>query len=151
LEFKQTQSRGEAMNTLIGNVLVLRKVKLFETLSAELLQTIATILQQKNIAANEILFRQGDWGDGMYIVAKGRVNIIQNETIISVCTDDTFFGELALLDDEPRFATAIAAEDSQLFFIEKSEFIRLTDEVPAILRAVTQTVVGYLRHPKVDH
>lgn len=147
LEFKQGKLVEETMGDIIANVLVLRKVPLFASLSAELLQTIAVIVQQQSVAANEVLFRQGDWGDGMYIVAKGRVNIMQNEQLIKVCNNETFFGELALLDDEPRVASAIAAEDSNLFFIEKSEFIRLTDEVPEILRAVTQAVLGYLRHP----
>lgn len=147
LDFKQGKLKGDKMSELISRALVLRKVTLFSSLPAELLQTIAEILQQKNCAANEVLFQEGDWGDGMYIVAKGSVNLLQKNKQFSVCGDDSFFGELALLDDEPRFATAIAAEDSKLFFIEKSEFIRLTDEVPAILRAVTQAVVSYLRHP----
>ncbi len=146
-EFKQGHLRGEKMNELIGNILLLRKVSLFATLSAELLQTIASILQQRNIAANEIIFQQGDWGDGLYIVAKGSINIVQNGQLIRVCGQDSFFGELALLDDEPRAASAIASEDSKLFFVEKSEFTRLTDEVPDILRAVTKTVLSYLRHP----
>ncbi len=146
-DFKKGLLEGDTMSEIIGNILVLRKVALFATLSAELLQTISTILEQQNIAANEVLFKQGDIGDGLYIVAKGSVNIIQNEKLIKVCGEDSFFGELALLDDEPRAASAIAAEDSKLFFIEKSEFNRLTDEVPDILRAVTKAVLGYLRHP----
>lgn len=148
LNFKQGILGDNEMNELISKVMVLRKVSLFASLSTELQKMIAEIVQQKNTAEDEILFKQGDWGDGIYIVAKGAVNLVQDDKLIKICKEGDFFGELSLLDNEPRFATAIADVDSKLYFIEKSEFSRLTDEVPAILKTVVKTVVGYLRQPK---
>jgi HEAT repeat protein len=145
IEFKQGIKQGDSMDELIEKILVLRKVSLFSSLSAELLQSIAEIVQQEDIAAQQIIFKEGEMADGMYIVVKGGINIIKNEQVINFCTAGAFFGELALLDDAPRYASATAQEDTQLFFIEKSDFNRLTDEVPEILKAVTQTIIGYLR------
>lgn len=133
------------MDDLIEKILVLKKVSVFSSLSAELLQSIAEIVQQEDIAEEQVIFNEDDIADGMYIVVKGGIDILKNNRRINFCGSGTFFGELALLDDAPRFATAIAKEDTQLFFIEKSDFNRLTDEVPEILRAVTQTIIGYIR------
>jgi CRP-like cAMP-binding protein len=128
---------------------VLRKVSLFSFLPAELLQSIAEIVQQDDVAAGQIIFNEGEIADGLYIVARGGVDILKNNQAINFCGPRAFFGELALLDDAPRFASAVAKEDSQLFFIEKSDFNRLTDEVPEILRGITQTILGYLRKTQV--
>lgn len=149
IEFTQGIKRGDKMDDLIEKILVLRKVPLFSNLSAELLQSIAEIVQQEDIAAGETIFKQDEIADGVYIVVKGGVEIIKNQQVINYCESGGFFGELALLDDAPRFASAIAKVDSQLFYIEKSDFNRLTDEVPEILRALTQTIISYLRKAQV--
>ncbi len=149
IEYKQGIKQGDVMDDLIEKILVLRKVSLFSFLSAELVQSVAEIVQQEDIASGQIIFDEGEIADGMYIVVKGGVDIIKNKQTINFCGSGSFFGELALLDDAPRFASAVAKEDTQLFFIEKSDFNRLTDEVPEILKAVTQTIIGYLRNTQV--
>lgn len=71
--------------------------------------------------AGEFLFREGDAGDGLFIVVKGSVRISKRsatgEEALAVLEPPAFFGEMALIDLSARAADAIANEDSELFFL----------------------------------
>ena len=114
---------------------------------AELLQSIAETLISVDAAKDEILFNEGDVANGLYIVAKGEI-VTKKQPDIMLKTYKTadFFGELALLDGNPRRATAIATEESLLYRLSRSEFERITDDVPEILKVIVKTVLSYLPH-----
>jgi hypothetical protein len=145
-EFKKGRKQPDLEGELIEKVLLLRKVALFSFLSSEILQNIANIIHIKEIPKGGVIFKEGDPGVGLYILTSGRVNIVKNEMNIKLIMPGDFFGELALLDNAPRFAAAIVNEDAKLFFIEKNDFRQLTDELPEILKAVTKAIITYLRN-----
>lgn len=122
----------------------LRKVELFKTLPAETLQVLASCCSTKNLVTSEIIFNEGDEGDGLYIVDSGEVLITKQGLELNRMRESTYFGELALLSDIPRFATAIAAKDSVLLYIDKSDFDRITDENPEIMKNIIKQVIKYL-------
>jgi CRP-like cAMP-binding protein len=75
----------------------------------------------RSFKADEVVFREGDAGDGLFIVIKGSVRISKQcasgEEALAVLEPPAFFGEMALIDFSARAAGAIANEDSELFFI----------------------------------
>ncbi|HJW43493.1 MAG TPA: cyclic nucleotide-binding domain-containing protein [Geothrix sp.] len=81
--------------------------------------------------AGQVIFREGDAGDGLFMVVKGSVRIskrsVTGEEALAVLEPPAFFGEMALIDFSARAADAIANEDSQLFFIPLQELRSLIE------------------------
>ena len=71
--------------------------------------------------------------------------MVRGGTNLATIERHGFFGELALLDEEKRVATAIAKTQCSLIFIEKDLFNRIANDVPDVLRAVLKIILGYLR------
>ena len=97
----------------------LKQVPLFQDLSGRDLKKVARLLHERTYQPGEVIFREGDPGAGMYIVRKGKVNIVigrpdGSEQLLAPIADRQFFGEMALLEAAPRSASAVAAEKSEL-------------------------------------
>lgn len=97
----------------------LRAVPLFEHLRTIQLKKILRIMHERTYQAGEVIFREGDPGAGMFIIRHGAVNIVIRmpdgaEKVIAEMTDRQFFGEMALLEDVPRSATAVATQKTRL-------------------------------------
>ena len=94
---------------------------LFQNLSETERAQILIIGQVKSYAANQVIFREGDAGDGLFILVNGSVRIskqsVTGEEALAVLEPHAFFGEMALIDFSPRAADAIANEAADLFFI----------------------------------
>lgn len=126
-------------------VFILRKVELFKNLPGETLLVIANETETRDMIAEQTLFTMGDPPTGLFIIASGTVEIIKQNKVISRLKPNGFFGELALLDNAKRSATAIAKTEGVLLYLDKETFKRMTDELPQVLRAVVQVVLHYLR------
>lgn len=115
----------------------LRKIYLFEGLTPEELQKVIGIGEEKKYTGEETIFKEGDVGDGLYAVLSGavRISVIVpgvGEEALAILREGDYFGEMALIDDYPRSATAIAHGDSVLLKIEKETFKRLLFEELAV-------------------
>lgn len=91
----------------------------------------------RKFAAGEMIFRAGDPGDGFYTVESGRVQISaaigNNETrVLATIGPGDFFGEMAVLDDAPRSATARAEEATTAFFLSRDELLDLLEREPRL-------------------
>jgi CRP-like cAMP-binding protein len=99
---------------------ILRKVPIFSDLSQSELKALERIVHKRSYQINEVVFNMGEPGVGMYIIEQGAVSIAlptsekENYKELALLKDGDFFGELALLDEEPRSATAIAKQPTQL-------------------------------------
>lgn len=96
---------------------LLRRVPIFEDLSKRELAAVVRILHEREYQEEEIIFRENEPGMGMYIIQSGCVAIISEsgQLKLSEFSDGEFFGDVALLDDAPRSATAIAQCPSRIF------------------------------------
>jgi CRP-like cAMP-binding protein len=101
----------------ISTIDLLSGIPLFEEFSKRELAAVERILHRREYNRDELIFRQGERGLGMYIVKRGRVLIVSepDRQQILELKDGDFFGEMALLDDASRSATAIAATDCSVF------------------------------------
>jgi CRP-like cAMP-binding protein len=136
---------NDPMLGVLEKVLVLRGSSLFGDLSGEELYPVAEIAEPTPFAAGDVVVREGDPGDALFVVAGGRFEIVKGEAKLRVIEKGAVFGELALLDGAPRSATVVTLVDGQLLRIPRAEFEALLDESPELARGVIRTLLGHLR------
>jgi CRP-like cAMP-binding protein len=128
---------------------LLARISLFENLQAEELEQLSALLRSRRYAKGEVIFHQGDIGTALYIVRKGQVAIRLSsddgkEAILALLDRGDFFGELALLEEEPRSTDAIAREEVDLLSLQREDFRRFLEERPQLamklLSALTRLV-----------
>ncbi len=135
---------GENMNTN-EKVLFLRRVNIFKTMPAEALEVMTESLIESKVAANEDIFLYGDDADRVYMVVSGVIQIHIDKQVLNEVSEFGLFGELALLDNLPRTATATAKTNVVLFAIYKQEFNQLLEDMPELSKAVIAQLLPYLR------
>jgi Flp pilus assembly CpaE family ATPase len=124
---------------------LLRTMDIFSTLPSEKVETIAQLLRERRLTESEVLCRQGDPGDAMFIVTGGRIRLSTtdpsgNEKVLTYFTDGQFFGETSLLTGAPRSATATAETDSQLLVLDKVAFDDLLANHAQSMREILKVV-----------
>ena len=106
---------------------IMKNIPLFSGLGDEELAVLFRYAVRKPVARNTLLFAQGSPGDALYIIQRGKVKVVLSdvegkEVILTVLGSGDFFGEMALIDDEPRSAGVMTMESSEFYVISKSDF-----------------------------
>lgn len=109
---------------------VLKKVALFEGLTQGQLAKVARIALSRSHAAGDFLFREGDSGQEMFILTTGKVRISKSvpgigEEALAILEAGQYFGEMAVIEDSPRSADAIAHSDCTVWVIERAKLDQL--------------------------
>lgn len=123
----------------------LRVVKLFAELPNALIEEIATLVQEVTFAADETIFHQGDYGDAMYVIVAGQVQIHSGGRTLGIMEKDGVFGEMAILDPEPRSAAATAITDTRLLRLSRTSLTELIATQPALATGLLQNLCRQLR------
>ncbi len=128
----------------------LRSVNLFADLKDNELETISRILYVNTYQRGQLIFQEGEDGNALFVVLKGRVKVCLydeegREYVLDVIGKDGFFGELALIDELPRSANAIAMEGSDLLIVRRADFTKLLMENPSISINILKVLAGRLR------
>jgi CRP-like cAMP-binding protein len=113
----------------------LGKVPLFQELEPSRLKLLAFTSEMINFQNGEILFKAGEPGDCAYVIMEGEVEIlsaVDDDSVVAVLQINQIFGELALLNDEPRSATLRAKGDLKVMKISESQFMELIRENPGL-------------------
>ncbi|MBI1279906.1 MAG: DUF1003 domain-containing protein [Anaerolineaceae bacterium] len=113
----------------------LKSVKLFELMDDSELEELAAHIDEASFAPSQILFKAGDKGDSMHILLSGKVETFvydgeANRIKLSEVDEGGIVGELSLLDNQPRSATAIAVEETRTFIIDRDDLKRLFQKKP---------------------
>jgi MFS family permease len=122
----------------------LRSIAMFAPLPAPTLEQLASSLERVGLGAGEVVFRQGDQGDRFYIVDSGEVEIEIDGREANVLGPGESFGEIALLRDIPRTATARARTSSELYALERDDFLTAVTGHSASREAAESVVVARL-------
>jgi CRP/FNR family transcriptional regulator, cyclic AMP receptor protein len=113
------------------NTAFLTESPLFQNLDETERAQILIIGQVRGYQKDEVIFHEGDSGDGLFIVVRGSIRISKRsstgEEALAVLEPHAFFGEMALIDFSPRAADAIANEPTDLFFIPLKELRSLIE------------------------
>ncbi len=126
---------------------VLRTVPLFKQVPEADLVAFARLVRERRRPRGGMILSQGDPGDALFLIRSGQVKVSVvaedgREVILSVLGAGSFFGELALLDDEPRSAHVIAMEDTVLLQLHREDFrgrLKLSPELSiSLLRELSQ-------------
>jgi len=128
----------------------LKKIPLFSNFSDALLDLLYRAGFTKDYAKGSTVVCQNDPGDTFYVVVSGRVKVSLshedgNEVILSILKEGDFFGELSLLDKEPRSASVITLTDTSLFLITQGRFKQLITSDLEILERVLKEICKRLR------
>ncbi|MFA6438435.1 MAG: cyclic nucleotide-binding domain-containing protein [Bacteriovoracaceae bacterium] len=120
----------------------LSKVELVRSLPPEEMEGVLTCIEPIEVSEGEVLFRQGEPGNALYLINEGTIDIVADtgneQKVIASLGSGQSFGEMALLSTDSRTATAVATEDSHLLKIGKDQFDALMEISPGLRNAVEQ-------------
>lgn len=130
--------------------ILLRQVPLFRALPAEESRRLAVLLRKQSLKKGEALFRKGDEGTALYMIISGKIKIVRqskggDEAILALLTDGDFCGEMSLLDDLPRSADAVAVEETQLYALNRKDFLAYVMHNETTVRAILGALSRRLR------
>lgn len=137
------------MLSIIETVLFLKAVPVFQKVDGEGLRYLAEKAQEKIVEAGSLIFKENEMGEVMYIIRRGKVEVFQEisggKKTLAVLGEKDFFGEMAILEEAPRSASAIAVEDGVLISIDKERFHQAIFEYPEIALEVLKVLAQRLR------
>jgi len=110
---------------------------------AELFRQETEALQ---LAAGDCLFREGDRGENMYVLLEGEIEILLAAFVLETVGPGALIGEMALIHDSPRTATAVAKAPCRLAEINRRRFHFLVQQTPHFATHVMRTLADRLRH-----
>ena len=97
------------------------------------------------VRAGGVIFREGEQADELFVIKSGYVRIQIGNRMVAELTADDIFGEMALIDSEPRSATAVAITDVELVPITENQFLFLVGQTPYFALKVMRTLAQRLR------
>lgn len=133
----------------------LGETPLFTEFSPDELSVLAGTARLRVFREGETIFHRDDPGNGLYVIRQGTIKISVvapdgQETLVNLLGSGECFGEMAVLDGQPRSATATAMARSELLFLPRDGFLRFLDEHPVAMRKIISVLSRWLRHA-TDH
>lgn len=125
---------------------LLRRVPLFTQCKAEPLDLISRLADEVDVGDGYTLMRQGDIAQEFFLIVDGKVRIERDGKPIRTLGPGEYLGEVALLSESPRTATAVTEGPTKLMVITHQGFNSLIDAHPAIRQAIFEGVAVYLRN-----
>jgi CRP/FNR family transcriptional regulator, cyclic AMP receptor protein len=125
-------------------------VPIFADLDNEAIEMISKIGSKKNYVKDSIILMEEEVGSALFVIVKGKVKVARTsndgrEVILTILGESDFFGEMAILDGLTRSATVTALEDSELFLIERTDFLNLLREHPEVSISLLYELTTRLR------
>lgn len=135
---------------LEGRVRLLERAPLFSVLPPPELRTLAQRFHALRVGKGEMIFREGEPAERMFLIGEGRVKLSASspqggELLIAVVGPGQIFGELAVIDRGPRAMDARAVEDSQIYGLSSDVFWTLLETNPALARRLLELMARRLR------
>lgn len=131
----------DGLISISDKILHLKTIQIFEGLRVGDLAAIAAISRESQVKQGELVIREGDPGNTMYLVLDGEVAVVKNFMnggdeadgleLARIAAGD-YFGEMALFEDAPRSASIKAVKDSHFLTLDKHEFSEIVREYPQI-------------------
>jgi CRP/FNR family transcriptional regulator/CRP/FNR family cyclic AMP-dependent transcriptional regulator len=124
---------------------LLKKVPLFSNLSQRHLGEIGKHADQVQVERDRVLVQQGKTGWEFIFIVEGKARVEKNGKVIRQLSGGDFFGEISLIDGEPRTSSVIAETDMTLLIVHKPSFDHLLEDIPGLQRKILISLCQYLR------
>ena len=135
----------------MANEELLAHTEFFEDASTEVLTALLQHASEVTFRRNDVLFTEGDSPDSLFVVLRGRIALVNTstdgrESVLALMDRGDLFGEMGMLDDLPRSATARALEPSALLRIPYEPVVDLLESSPSLLWGVVRLLAGRIRN-----
>ena len=128
----------------------LRQIGLFDGLSDRDLRELESVVRERSFRKNEVIFHAQEPGNALFVIKRGRVKISMDdrsgkETILRILEAGDFFGEMSLLDGEPRSATVSSLEPCQALILSRDQFLQFIPRHPQVVLKMLTALSRRLR------
>ena len=133
------------MFTTLDKTIILKGVNIFSGLTSEEVFQIAQIAIEERYLAEEVIFREGDVGDSMFIIIDGSVSVYNQKKVITTLEKGECFGEMTLLDRGPRSSSIRTVTDTAVLKINEESFYALVSGNIEIIKGIVKILSKRLR------
>lgn len=130
---------------------ILKKIPLLEELNEDDHKEIIKKISLEYFPPHYTLFKENDQGDAVYIIKRGIVRIYhageipEDDSEVAMLSDNDFFGEMAIISEKPRNATAQTVEESEIFILKKEDFVQLVSSNPSMASKISSEFLKRLK------
>lgn len=117
-----------------SRVNALKAVPMFAAFADKELEAVAKVIEVVDVPAGEVLVKEGARGHEFYVISEGQADVIQSGKTVATLKAGDFFGELAVLDPQPRTATVQMSAAGQVMILSEREFFSLLSSAPTLSR-----------------
>jgi len=133
------------MLTRVERVLALKNIELFHDIPGEVLADIAALLEEETFEKGQYIVNEGDLGKELFMIVKGEVEVVVGGNVVAVMKEGAGFGEMALIDNQPRSADIIARNDVLVLKMESDDFLEILKQRDEVALGVIKVLTGRIR------
>lgn len=126
-------------------ITVLKSLEIFRRIPDRDLEKVASILQEKEVPGGTDIIREGEVGSSMFFIVEGRVRVHVQNKDVGILGSGSVFGELAVLDLEPRSASITAINDTFLLELDGDALLNMMSERPGVAKEVLHILCQRIR------
>ncbi|MEN9562884.1 MAG: hypothetical protein RIR73_1128 [Chloroflexota bacterium] len=141
----QKEKKVNAMLTTVERVIVLKSLSIFAETPDKALAELAELLQEIFVQPGDVIVREGETGDSLYIIVDGKVEVVDDNRILNQLESRAVFGELSMLDSSPRTATVRALEETSLLRLDQVSFYEIMSDYVEVAMGTIQLLTRNLR------
>lgn len=130
---------------LVQKILFLKNVPLFSSMPPNELSHLGNIAEERVIHVGETIITQGEHGESLYLIVEGKVSVKQNGQHVAELSETDYFGEMSILDGEPRSASVEAITDCFILCISKNDFYSILSRHNEVALHIIRTLTQRLR------
>lgn len=134
------------MYSTVEKILFLKSAPVFERVAGDDLAPLARIAEEEVFAAGSVITREGDPGDALYIIVRGRVQVSHGGIALATLGAGDTLGEMSVFDGAPRSATGTALEETEVLRIGNEEFYEVLHEQVEIAEGVIRVLSDRIRN-----
>ncbi|MFN2590129.1 MAG: Crp/Fnr family transcriptional regulator [Actinomycetota bacterium] len=123
----------------------LSKVPMFSACNQKELRRVASAVDRVDVPKGEVLMTEGTPGHDFFVIVDGKAKVTLRDHHLATLGPGEFLGEMALLDQGPRSATAVAQTPMTLLVLTARDFSRILEEVPVVTKKIMRGMAGRLR------
>ena len=144
------RSRGVGPMLLIEKVITLKAVEMFARTPEDVLADVAALAEEVRYKAGDVIFSKGDPGESLYVIVQGEVKVHDGDRDLKRLKDKSVFGELAVLDPEPRSASITSVTDTHLLRLDREAFLELMSGNMEVVRGVLSVLCDRIREKLIE-